>query len=57
LTLALMTEMKLSSSSRNGANSAPGAPTGGECGQIEVDNSGNLLDNVTARFTAKPVRI
>jgi hypothetical protein len=26
-------------------------------GQIEVDNSGNVLDNVTARFTAKPVRI
>jgi hypothetical protein len=28
-----------------------------ECGLIEVDNSGNVLDNVTARFTAKPVRI
>jgi hypothetical protein len=57
LTLALMTEMKLSSSSRNGANGVPGAPTGTECGQIEVDNSGNTLDTVTGRFTAKPVRI
>jgi hypothetical protein len=35
----------------------PGAPTGTESGRIEVDNSGNVLDNVTARFTAKPVRI
>jgi hypothetical protein len=25
--------------------------------EIEVDNSENMLDNVTARFTAKPVRI
>jgi hypothetical protein len=57
LTLALMTEIKLSSSSRNGANGAPGVPTGTECGQIEVDSSGNTLDNVAARFTAKPVRI
>jgi hypothetical protein len=57
LTLALMTEMKLSSSSRNGANGVPGAPTVTDCGQIEVDVSGNVLDNVTARFTAKPVRI
>jgi hypothetical protein len=32
-------------------------PSGMECGLIEVDNSGNTLDNVAARFTAKPVRI
>ena len=57
LTLALMTEMKLSSSRRNGANGVPGVPTVTDCGQIEVDISGNVLDNVTARFTAKPVRI
>jgi hypothetical protein len=57
LTLALMTEMKLISSSRNGANGVPGALTITDCGQIEVDISGNVLDNVTARFTAKPVRI
>jgi hypothetical protein len=28
-----------------------------ERGQIEVDISGNVLDNVAARYTAKPVRI
>jgi hypothetical protein len=57
LTLALMTEMKLSSSSRNGANGVPGAPTVTDCGQIEVDVSENMLDNVATRFTANPVRI
>jgi hypothetical protein len=57
LTLALMTEVKLSSSSRNGANGVRFIPIGTERGQIEVDNSGNVLDNVTARYTAKPVRI
>jgi hypothetical protein len=46
LTLALMTEKELSSSRRMGAS-----------GQIEVDNSENTLDNVAARFTAKPARI
>jgi hypothetical protein len=44
--LALMTKTKPSSSRRMRAS-----------GQIEVDNSGNAVDNVTARFTAKPVRI
>jgi hypothetical protein len=57
LTLALMTEMKLSSSSRIGANGVLSVPLGMERGLIEVDNSGNTLDNVAARFTAKPVRI
>jgi hypothetical protein len=57
LTLALMTEMKLISSSRNGASGVPGIPAATLCGRIKVDNSGNLLDNVTARFIAKPVRI
>jgi hypothetical protein len=57
LTLALMTGMKLISSSRNGANGVPGVRTVTSRGQIEVDISGNVLDNVTARFTAKPVRI
>jgi hypothetical protein len=49
--LALMTEMKLSSSSRNGASGVPGLPTGTKGGRIEVDNCGNVLDNVAARFT------
>jgi hypothetical protein len=52
-----MTEIKLSSSSRNDANGGLGVPTATDCGQIEVDISGNTLDNVAARFTAKPVRI
>jgi hypothetical protein len=55
--LALMTGMKLSSSSRNGANRVPGVPAGTQFGWIEVDNSANVLDNVATRFTAKPVRI
>jgi hypothetical protein len=57
LTLALMTETKLSSSRRNGANGGPDVPAVTDWGQIEVDISGNTLDNVAARFTAKPVRI
>jgi hypothetical protein len=55
--LALMTEMKLSSSRRNGASGLPGIPTGTQCGRIEVDNCGNVLDNVAARFTEMTVRI
>jgi hypothetical protein len=57
LTLALMTEMKLSSSRRKRASGRPGTPGGTGDGQIEVDNSENALDTVAARFTAKPVRI
>jgi hypothetical protein len=57
LTLALMTEMKLSSSRRKRASGRPGAPGGNADGQIEVDDGVNTLDTVAARFTAKPVRI
>jgi len=46
LTLALMTEVKFNSSRRQRAS-----------GQIEVDDRENMLDNVAAGFTAKPVRI
>jgi hypothetical protein len=57
LVLALMTGMKLSSSSRNGASRVPAVPAGTQFGSIEVDSSANVLDNVATRYIAKPVRI